>query len=556
MRIVVLDKEHAFLNNLKEHCRKAGLECLTYVQTSACLLELKKNQSFVDLILVSRELEAEDGGLHFIQNLHQDQKLAEIPYILLSSLWSKTQFAQHQKTPFGANAYFNKKDPLPQLEHLIETVLGFPFFKETEPKKEATQAILGNATAGKSISNTSQITLITLTAARDVLSPKIETMHTISLETPISLFEEQKATAPPLLAKRPAMDTPPQLPMEKSNATSPKVELSSGSIPISLSHDHIEIETKHEHEIEPHFEAESEKLKVEEKREPPILEQNQIPELAQTQQPERAEPEMPPPVSEEEAAADLPYLFSESASGGGLPPFPPAATHLSAPPLTSESTNDVEALKKYLMMKEQDNAVLTVQLDYAKQELAKAENTIKRTSLLNEDLNHQLEQLKSRLANFEHEKQHANRSLETEIEQLRIDLKSKIDRIRLLEEKLTDSAEQYEKLKDRVRMDIRKIRVREKELESKLEILKKDSETLIVARENKILELKRKIDLLEFNYDTVLDKNETEKQNVKNSEEKMMRVLKVLKLAIGVIEGEQEETNHTRSSNIDEAKAA
>ncbi|HRK02631.1 MAG TPA: hypothetical protein PLH57_08190, partial [Oligoflexia bacterium] len=77
-----------------------------------------------------------------------------------------------------------------------------------------------------------------------------------------------------------------------------------------------------------------------------------------------------------------------------------------------------------------------------------------------------------------------------------------------------------------------------KELESKLEILRKDSETLIASRENKILDLKRKVDLLEFNYDVLQDKNAIERGNVQKANEKIERVLKVLRLALGMIESD------------------
>jgi predicted nucleic acid-binding Zn-ribbon protein len=258
----------------------------------------------------------------------------------------------------------------------------------------------------------------------------------------------------------------------------------------------------------------------------------------------------PAAVSEEEAARDLPYLFA-----GGAPAAPAAVVGTrnipTPPPPVSSShvefntggplSNDVETLKKYLTMREQDVSVLTAQLTYAKEELGKCEDTIKRVSLENEDLYHQINDLKKKVGEQEQELQHAGKSMEGEVEQLRFEVKSKIDRIKFLEDRLNDSAEQYEKLKERVRLDIRKIRVREKELESKLEILKKDSETLIAARENKILELKRKIDLLEFNYDTLLDKNELEKGNVVKANEKIERILKILRLAVGVIDADAAE---------------
>ena len=43
---------------------------------------------------------------------------------------------------------------------------------------------------------------------------------------------------------------------------------------------------------------------------------------------------------------------------------------------------------------------------------------------------------------------------------------------------------------------------------------------------------------MEFNYDTLQDQNEAEKANVAQTHEKIAKVVKVLKLAMGIIEGE------------------
>jgi TolA-binding protein len=256
-----------------------------------------------------------------------------------------------------------------------------------------------------------------------------------------------------------------------------------------------------------------------------------------------------------QAAQDLPYLFggttttTKQGQGTSAPLTLPNAAEIAATAAAAVSaagmdmsqlsgSGDVETLKKYLMMREQDIAILSAQLGYAKEELGKAEQSIKSLNMQVEDFVHQLDDRNQRIETLEKELMHAGKSKESEIEQLRFELKSKIDRTKFLEDQLSTSAIQYEKLRDRVRQDIRKIRVREKELENKLEILKKDSETLIAARESKILELKRKIDLLEFNYDTLQDQNVADKANVSEAHEKIAKVVKVLKLAMGIIEGE------------------
>ena len=85
-------------------------------------------------------------------------------------------------------------------------------------------------------------------------------------------------------------------------------------------------------------------------------------------------------------------------------------------------------------------------------------------------------------------------------------------------------------------MDIRKIRVREKELENRLEMTKNDSEALIAARENKIVELKRKLDILEFNMDLLQDQYSREKENSAKLHERLMKAAQVVRVAGGLLD--------------------
>lgn len=562
MRIAVIDADAAFNNAFSQWCKKANVSCQFFVQAAAALAELKKSSSPVDLILVSKELP--EDGLAVAQALRREPKILEVPYILISSVWGKTEFAKHQKTEFGANAYYSKKNSISELISTIEAVTG--------------------SNLGSSLPELTRNSLlnIKLLPATEILNFSEDAPPTgISIEIPITLFPDAapavatkstsiKAPAPPHVPAPTPRPEPSTSAVKLPKASAEK----SGGIEISLSETEFKIESSSNSQIPnlnsspnpnpspsrvfeislsdsaPHASSPSistapqpvveipaiaaAPLPVEDKASDSVLLiMPEIPAFEPPQAPAAPSQEAHP-VSEEEAAKDLPYLFAGSA-------LSQTKSNVAVKPQTTTSvqpSNDVETLKKYLTMREQDVSVLTAQLTYAKEELSKCEDTIRRMTLQNEDLFHQINDLKQRVSSQEQELQHAGKSMEGEVDQLRFEVKSKIDRIKFLEDRLNDSAQQYEKLKERVRLDIRKIRVREKELESKLEILKKDSETLISARENKILELKRKIDLLEFNYDTLQDKNELEKENVRKSYEKIERIHKVLKLALGIIEAE------------------
>lgn len=611
MRIIVVDSDVAFTTKFSQLCKGAGVQCEVFSQAAPGIAELKKSASTVDIVLIAKELGATDG-LIVAQTIRRDPKTADVPYVVMSATWGKSDFAKHQKTEFGANAYYNKKSALSELTSTIEAVTNFKFPEAGQAVEETTSAKMPPAPPSVN-TNASGVMNVQLQAASDVVGTSEDMPGGISMEQPIDLFANvgEPASAPPtkVAPPQPPKMTAPAPPTAEPE-TEMQVELGSPhqemAIPPSSSGGefsksiHISTEASAQYQLEttqkqPETTPPSAELKQVSDPTMSVLgmsiEESSIPqtsieiglsrptnavaapeniavEIDVVQKPVAVEPsvtassvETGPPVSEEEAAKDLPYLFAGASSGSGgsgtrsiiMPHGLNAQSSVvSAPSLsTGSASDDVETLKKYLTMREQDVSVLTAQLTYAKEELGKSEETIKRLGLQGEDLFHQINDLRKKIEGQAQELEHANRNREGELEQLRFEVKSKIDRIKFLEERLSDSAGQYEKLKERVRLDIRKIRVREKELESKLEILKKDSETLIGARENKILELKRKIDLLEFNYDTLQDKNELEKQNVLKGEEKIERINKVLKLALGIIEAESghqsSEVSHERS---------
>lgn len=125
---------------------------------------------------------------------------------------------------------------------------------------------------------------------------------------------------------------------------------------------------------------------------------------------------------------------------------------------------------------------------------------------------------------------------EKQVEDLKFQLDLSNEKKSLLEEKNKEFEKEYQKLNQKVRIDIKKIQTREKELEGQIELLRADSEIQVKNRDQKILELKRKIDTLEFDLESV---QVNEKRNISSKhdlEDKMERVIKTLRVAIGELE--------------------
>ncbi len=254
-------------------------------------------------------------------------------------------------------------------------------------------------------------------------------------------------------------------------------------------------------------------------------------------------PRRPLDAADEELAHELPYLFRRA---GDSPPgvSPGTVVFASAPvgnavvPGGASEAPDSETLKKYLMLREQDVAALSAQLRTAHEQIAALEEGLRAERARASELSHLFGVQESRIKDLERDKELTIEGCQEELQDLRFQLKAKTDKARLIEAKLQDATAEMERLKERVRTDIRKIRVREKELENRLEIMKKDAEALIASRENKIIELKRKLDTLEFNMDLLQDKYVKERENSAQLRERLAKAAQAFRAAGGLLDSQ------------------
>ncbi len=204
------------------------------------------------------------------------------------------------------------------------------------------------------------------------------------------------------------------------------------------------------------------------------------------------------------------------------------------------SAPDVDTLKKYLYLREQDVTALSAQLRQAREQIGNLENQLRQEKAVTSEFAHLAQEQDRRINTFDKEKFVAVESAQKEIDELKFEMKRRSEKIRVMELQVKEATEATERLKERVRNDIRKIRAREKELENRLEIMKKDSEALLGSREQKIIELKRKLDLMEFNTDLLQEQLERERGNGQSLREKLAKAAQIMRVAGGILSPEEE----------------
>ncbi len=145
------------------------------------------------------------------------------------------------------------------------------------------------------------------------------------------------------------------------------------------------------------------------------------------------------------------------------------------------------------------------------------------------------------------------KKLNEEIVELRDRMRVQDERRLILDEKNRFLSQELEKSSQKSKIDVKKVQLRERELEQKLELLKADAETQIRYRDQKILELKRKIDAMEFDMESI---SQQEKKSVESRfelEDKLEKAIKTLRSAINVLENEPDRVDALKAlkKNID-----
>jgi hypothetical protein len=133
----------------------------------------------------------------------------------------------------------------------------------------------------------------------------------------------------------------------------------------------------------------------------------------------------------------------------------------------------------------------------------------------------------------------------SQVEDLNLKLDLLLNKKEVLQEQNKMYESEFEKLRKEKKLDINKVRSRERELEEKLDLLKNDAEVQVRNRDHKILDLKRRIDTLEFDVESSQIKERKIVTNQQAIEDKMNNVIKTLRSAIGHLEDE---------SSLDERK--
>ncbi len=500
---------------LPDMLRGLGVAVLTATELREAELTLKLHGRTISLVVGHDEL-----GTQLNEIVKSGPRTRDIAVILTTSKWSEGQCIQHQATPHGANAYVRMPIDDRDFIHVIDEVMGT------------------RLSHGEGFNYADDLSVLQVEMTKSSAGPKLEIAgRAIKAETSIEMtgFE------------------PPKFDLEstqnKTSQTKQKPLIEEPRLEMLKPDDH-----DHEHGNAIHVVEEPSVLFTGGSGHAPKGGEHDVDiniplEAAGVSTDEDGEEYIDDP-QDEDYIETMPYLSKRK-----FQPVRDVQEPLDDAVVPGGAVNapDAPTLKRTLLMREQDVAALSNQLRQAREHIRTLEKQLKSQKALNSEFSHLTHEQSKKIENFEKEKEIAIESYRKEADDLRFEMKKRVDKIRVMEHEVTKAVQETEKLKERVRQDIRKIRTREKELENRLEIMKRDSEALLAARETKIVELKRKLDLTEFNMDILQDQFEKEKRLSANLREKLAKAAQVVRVAGGLLHPNE----HMDLSDIlpDESKA-
>ena len=142
MKILLLNPYIDATHDVAKLFQKRGIGLLISGDPIEAWQILQLHGSTIELAIVHREIPPADSGMSFIEKVKKDSTQSDLPIILSSEKWEDLNFAKHQQSAQGVNAYIKYPFSETGLFELIEGVVGAGH-AEGQPK--ASQLVLEDA---------------------------------------------------------------------------------------------------------------------------------------------------------------------------------------------------------------------------------------------------------------------------------------------------------------------------------------------------------------------------------------------------------------------------
>jgi DNA-binding response OmpR family regulator len=589
MKIGIIEHEKHTVKTLEDVFRQSGTEIHLTVYASCQEAQEEVNKGF-DLLIISNEMP--DGSGIKLNDQVKSKSLAQTtPTIILSATLENSDFVKHQRTKTGANAYVRKPFDKEHFKYVFSAVTGLqldsPGPGSDEDEDDRGRTLVFDVRELEAMDETEERTEQVGTAVIES-AQALDDLELAEEESELeeSDLEEVGTQVPPVEASPSSEahtvdDQTDELELPNIDKLEPEESheshkgSESSTVVESVSDDIFQEDlsssdedTDHLNLTELQTEAPSEDKEIEEKENEDKVEHTEKDSSESLEEAAKALADTDPssgdtqdlPVnnagfqflSENEAeqsdeqgndsspAIELPdtNVLSEARDNLEKEPFIGESRPLQNQSHEDniESSEEKRTLREYLRIKEKEVAKLSHENRLLHDELRKKDQELKTLNEERDDHVQKVSSLETENESLRKELKAVQSHDSSNIENLRFELSVKEGSIKALQEKVKTYERKYEEVRKRVKVDLNHIRAREQELENQLDLQQKDAESRVEVRDKQILELKRKIDSLQFELESVQEENQKIEKDREQFQEKMKRVERTVRMALKVLD--------------------
>ena len=214
--------------------------------------------------------------------------------------------------------------------------------------------------------------------------------------------------------------------------------------------------------------------------------------------------------------------------------------------------NEVGILKKYISLKEAEVADLKDQHKQYQTYVKKLSGEVKKYKNQSKEIFEALENARRHEESMKREIHKMRSKHEGELSLMRNDYEEKLKKSGNYQTEFNDLLKKKEEWKEKIKEDLKRIKLKERELENKYELLKRDTQALLDSKDRHLLELKNKNDAFELEMESLEDRLRNANALLADIEGKKRRLVETMKLALSLIEGLDENT----PSSLEEKRKA
>ncbi len=202
----------------------------------------------------------------------------------------------------------------------------------------------------------------------------------------------------------------------------------------------------------------------------------------------------------------------------------------------SLTQDQVEILRKYISLKETEVRDMRDQKRQYQTAVKKLSTQVEEYTNRARELANEVDILRRRNEAVQAENREVKDRFSGDMKVLQVEMEEKLKKSGNYESQMEGLSREQQEWKAKVREELKRIKLKERELENKYELLKRDAQALLDSKDKHVLEVKKKNDALELEMESLEERLRRGNTILNAIDSKKKRLIETMKLAISLLE--------------------